>query len=314
VADAVRAALEGNEGDLSPYLEEVETLIEERDKLLQTNAQPCIQLVREHEEQEAFRSCTQDWLRKVLGKTTQQEIERFLSDYWLRVMQAAYLDGGASGARWKECDETIDLLLWSIKPRQSAEERRKLVGLIPLLLKRINAGLDQLGISSQERTPFLNSCFKLQTAALRKGPEAPETPAPTTAEQLMAPFPFIDLRTAGAIADRSDQLLERNGKLVQYLGLPADAQGPWRSAASPWKEGDWISFELPDGERLCGRHCGQMPSSGTILLFNSEWGYAVALAPSLLELQRGDGRARLVSESSLFDEAAERALDQVAPH
>jgi hypothetical protein len=38
------------------------------------------------------------------------------------------------------------------------------------------------------------------------------------------------------------------------------------------------------------------------------------LAPSLLELQRGDGRARLVSESSLFDEAAERALDQVAPH
>ena len=64
-----------------------------------------------------------------------------------------------------------------------------------------------------------------------------------------------------------------------------------RSAASPWKEGDWISFELPDGERLCGRHCGQMPASGTILLFNSEWGYAVALAPSLLEQQRADGRA-----------------------
>ena len=100
---------------------------------------------------------------------------------------------------------------------------------------------------------------------------------------------------------------------MQYFGVPAEAQGPWRSAASPWKEGDWISFELPGGERLCGRHCGQLPDSGTILLFNSDWGYAVAMAPSLLEQQRGDERARVISEASLFDDAAERALAQMAP-
>ena len=100
---------------------------------------------------------------------------------------------------------------------------------------------------------------------------------------------------------------------MQYFGLPADAQGPWHGAAGPWKEGDWISFELPDGDRLCGRHCGQIPASGTILLFNNEWGYAVAMAPSLLEQQRSDDRARVVSGTLLFDEAAERALKEMAP-
>ena len=48
-------------------------------------------------------------------------------------------------------------------------------------------------------------------------------------------------------------------------------------------------------------------------MFNSDWGYAVALAPSLLEQQLRAGRARIVSESALFDEAAERALGQIAP-
>ena len=100
---------------------------------------------------------------------------------------------------------------------------------------------------------------------------------------------------------------------MQYLGQPTAAQSPWRTGGSAWKDGDWISFRLPDGEHLCGRYCWQGSPSGTILLFNPGWGYAVALASALLEQQLRDGRARIVSESSLFDDAAERALSQMIP-
>jgi hypothetical protein len=313
VADAVRSTLESNDGELSPHLEELDALIEERDKSLQANAQPYVQLVLEHEAREASRSVAQDWLIEAISHTTEPAIRRFLSEYWLRVMQSAHLDGGTGGTRWTEYDATSKDLVWSVQPRPSAEERKQLLSLIPSLIKRINAGLDLLAIPAEERTPFLNACFDLQTAALRTRsgtPGVPAQPPSASAPEQIAP---AALSSNSAMAEPSDQIIERNGIRVHYLGRPAETPSPWRSGVSTRTEGDWISFYLPDEELLCGRHCGQASSSGTVLLFNSDWGYAVAMAPSLLEQQVRDGRARIVSESALFDEAAERALVQIAP-
>ena len=304
LADAVRSTLETNEADLSPHLNDLEALIAERDQSLQAASQAYVQLVLEHENREASRSGAQAWLDKALVKTAHPAVRKFLSEYWLRVMQEAFSDGGATGTLWKEYDAAIEQLLWSFEPKQTAEERKTLLSLIPSLLKRINAGLDRLGISSEERTPFLNTCFDLQTASLRSRPDAPMAPAE---------LPVAPITRPATTGIPSDQILERDGKLVQYLGQPTVLQSPWRTGGSAWKMGDWISFLLPDGERLCGRHCWQGSPSGTVLLFNPGWGYAVALAPSLLEQQLRDGRARIVSESSLFDDAAERALSQMIP-
>ncbi|MFZ4535442.1 DUF1631 family protein [Propionivibrio sp.] len=301
LADAVRSTLEDNDGKIGPHLEQLDALIAERDQSIQANIQPYVQVVLEHEAGNAARSSAQDWLRKVLGQPMDPAIGKFLSDYWLRVMQAACLEGGTEGTRWKECHSTIEELLWSVQPKQTADERKQLVSLIPSLIKRINAGLDLLEISTEERVPFLNTCFDLQTAALRN---RSAVPAPASAE-----LPLANLMSDMAVP--SVQILEHNGKLVQYLGLPSATQSPWRAAGNAWKVGDWISFFLPDGERLCGRYCWHGVPSGTVLLFNPDWGFAVALAPSLLEQQLRDSRARVVSESSLFDEAAEQALGRI---
>lgn len=303
LADAVRSTLETDEADLSSHLDELETLISERDLSLQAASQPYAQLVLEHENREASLAGAQDWLNKTLGRTAHPAVRRFLSDHWSRVMQAAFAGGGASGTLWKEYDAAIEQLLWSFEPKQTAEERKTLLAMIPSLLKRINAGLDQLGVSPEERAPFLDTCFDLQTASLRNRADAPAYPAGT------AQAPMVRHAASGVPAV---QILERNGKLVQYLGQPTLTQSSWRTGGMAWKIGDWISFQLPDGESLCGRHCWQGSPSGTVLLFNPGWGYAVALAPSLLEQQFRGGHARVVSDSSLFDEAAERALNQMA--
>lgn len=310
VADSVRATLESNEVELSPHLDELDALIVARDQLLQANAQPYVQLVLEHEAREASGSVAQDWLREALSHTTEPAIRRFLSEYWIRVMQSAHRDGGTSGTRWTEYDATSKELVWSVQPRQSAEERKQLLSLIPSLIKRINAGLDLLVIPAEERTSFLNACFDLQTAALRTRSGTPGAPAQLAGSGTAQTVP-VTPSSATVMPEPTDQILERNGILVHYLGRPAETPSPWRSSASTRTEGDWISFHLPDDELICGRHCGQASSSGTVLLFNTDWGYAVAMAPSLLEQQFRTGRARIVSESALFDEAAKRALGQI---
>ena len=126
-------------------------------------------------------------------------------------MQSVHLDGGTTGTRWTEYDTTSKELLWSVQPRPSAQERKQLLALIPSLIKRINAGLDLLAIPAEERTPFLNACFDLQTAALRTRPGAPGAPVVPMQPSASAPEQIapVAVSSTRVIAEPSDQILER---------------------------------------------------------------------------------------------------------
>jgi len=291
IAQEARATLAADDGDLSPALAAIDELIERREQSLMAGAPPLRQLLVEHETRQGLAHSTQDWLFNALGKTSHAQIARFLCEHWLQVMQLAFIKGGLAGGDWKECADTADQLLASVRPQQSAEERRRLLALIPSLLKRINAGLDHLIMPSTERTLFLNTCFHLQTAAQRN---RPDTQGAQPYTRPAAPPPAL--------------ILEHGGQRVRYLGLPTAVQSAWRSGDSTGKEGDWISFLLPDGERRCGLLCGQVAPTGTVLLCNEQWAHAFAIAPALLE-----PHVRIVSASSLFDDAADRALALIKP-
>jgi hypothetical protein len=273
-------------------------------------AQPYIQLVVEHEAHEAARASADAWLDKMLVRTGEAAIAQFLREHWLRVMEDACLDGGTVGDRWLENAQAIDDLLWTLLPKPSIEERQKSAALIPTLIKRLNAGLDSIGVAREDRVPFFNACFALQTAALRNRiePLPPPVAAPASSP---AARPAFNPASAGR-ADAADAvcILEQQGKLLQYIGASAGGAS-WRSPSGGVRLGDWVSFELPDGERLCGRVCWQGASFGTVLLFNKAWGYAVAIAARRIEAQLRGGRARIVSEISLFDTAAQTALGQM---
>ena len=311
LANSVRSALEANDGNLAPHLTALERMIEERDQATQLKSQPYLQLVLEHEQRLQAKAHAHTWLQAVLARCTEPSIRRFLADYWLRVMQNAAGNGGPSGTPWQESRTTIEDLLWSIQPRQTPEERKRLVALVPSLLRRLNGELDALKVSTEERTPFLNRCFDLQTSALRNRPdvpaqsiEPPQSPLPQEAAPL-APAERLTPST-------QVEILERDGKLVQYFGTPSAPQSARRSGNTAPHQGSWIEFRLPDDEILCGRLCGEAPDSGTLLFFNPDWGYAVALNRSDLLQQLQSGKARALRPSALFDEAAERALAQIA--
>ena len=307
LADGVRSALEGSNADLAPQLAELDALISGREHSVRASAQAYRQLVAEHEAQLSAQQHSEEWLQQVRAKTSPQEIAEFLSCQWLKVMQNAYRHGGMNGERWQSDALTAEELIWSVQPKQDPQERQKLATLIPSLLKRINTGFDLLETPLPERTRFLNTCFDLQTAALRNRVDTARSSATPTHDQKAVTGPAA---LACPENNSATLILEQKGLLVQYLGQTASTS-QWQSNETHAKEGDWINFILPDGEALCGRHCGQESPSGTILLFNTEWGYAVALAHSLLAQQLHDGHARIASAGALFDWAAEQALGRI---
>lgn len=136
----------------------------------------------------------------MLARVREPVVASFLETYWVRVMQRACLADGIGGKSWTESDNVVKHLLWSVMPKNTPEERQKLTNLIPALIRQINAGLDESGVSMEERKPFLNAFFELQTKALygktddtttsssRSGAQPSPTPSAATAPSSRAPI------------------------------------------------------------------------------------------------------------------------------
>lgn len=308
IATALHDSRQGGSEALGEALAELEALIGERDQAVREAAAGHIRLVVAHEQSITAEQVAEDWLRASLARTRSPEIAAFLERYWVRVMAAAAQAGGTEGVRWQQDSATGGELIWSVQPKQSNEERKHLASLASSLIKRIGSGLDEIGISRAERLPFLNRLFDLQTAALRGQAQEGARAAAMPPERRRPSRP-----QSGPPANSGARMLARDGLRVQYLELP-DEQEPVACPSSGWQVGDWLRFSLPEQEQkpLCGLCCWQSPSSPTILLFNPDWGDAVAMPRTLLDQQVRAGRAQVVSSIATFDSAAERALRLLA--
>lgn len=296
---SARLMLEQN-GSLDPQLAELDTLIRQRDHAIREAVGTHVQTVLEHENRQYAMLLADHWLRLMRARTGSPEIASFLEQYWWRVMIAAAAEDGTQGKRWQEDSNTADELIWSVLPKQTAEERKRLAGLASSLLGRISAGLDVIGVPVSERKPFLDTLFDLQTTALRnQTPTAPLRAAPALERQPGA-------EASNPIAEII--LRERHGQPIHYLPDPVDSKAPQGIPAGRSPVGDWLRFVVSSQESSCGLCCWQSPASGRVLLFNPEWGYAVAMPYTTLDQQIRSGHARIVSRIAVFDAAAERAL------
>ncbi|TXH21743.1 MAG: DUF1631 family protein, partial [Elusimicrobia bacterium] len=301
LSSAVREHLAERDAVLDAFLAELAELIDERDDAVRREGESYLALVNDYENQLYAEHLARGWLRSRLGDTGSSEIASFLEQHWFNVMAAAAVDGGCEGQRWQESSATADDLIWSVLPKPTADERKRLAALASSLVRRINSGLDTIGVPTAQRTPFLNTLFDLQTAALRNQANAGLSPA-TTAPALVRP----------ATPASGPRLLTRGDQRVHYLAPVNEATQPRRRAAATWQAGEWLRFFTSEPDAVCGLCCWQSPTATSALFFNPDWGYAVVMSSATIDQQLNAGRAEIVSRIALFDAAAERALSVFA--
>lgn len=225
----------------------------------------------------------------------------FLRDDWMPVLEDAYLQGGRAGRPWVDAKALMDDLLWSIVPKQSLEERQKLAALVPTLLKRITVALGSIGRSLDAQSPFLDTCFALQTAAMR-GRSLPVEMAPVPASESGRQAEGIAGAGEGAIGLRE---VRSEGLLLKVLAFAEGGAASSREAVG-LRLGEWLEFPLPNGARVCGRFSWQS-EQGDWLFANPDWDYAVLAQGGVLAPLLANGQARPCGRLSLFDTVAEEA-------
>lgn len=297
IASRIRAEFTNDIAVFAEQLKELNALIAERDSSVARSAEAYLPLLHQVERRnQATRRCRQV-VDQHLAHGAPAEITAFLRRYWQQVLQTDWLEGGEQGTAWQEHNTLVSDLLWSIQPKTDMEERKHLAKMLQPMLQRLNAGMARIKVPEAEQAAFLDTCFALQTAAMRGAASnhAPETPPPNIA----ASHPEVSELTIGELR----------------LKVIDQTSGNNRLRPPPARPGCWLRLSLSEVNEelpLCGRLCPSSPDSTLLLIANPDWGFALAIHPDILDNMFANNTARICSTDSLFDAAAEKALQQTA--
>jgi hypothetical protein len=225
-------------------------------------------------------------------------IAEFLRGHWLQLLRDTWLKCGEDSPAWHDARAAMHGLLWSVQPKTAADERQRLARELPQLLQRITAGLQRIGIGEAERSAFLDTCFALQNAAMRGAATAPPGVAPPPAVRPPAAEPEVTE-------------ISGDGCTLRIVEMPEPRRASPRGRTSGANVGEWLSVTVGD-EVLCGRigHVGR--EGAKVLLASPDWPFALAVDPAVVEAQLKNGQAVISSRLSLFNVAAEAALNRSA--
>jgi len=296
LASQLRLEPGSDQGPFATILGDLDALITGRREQIAAEAARYQPLLEQQDRQDTLATRVAQIIQDALQKNPPEPVSRFLDGTWRQAMLQIGGEAGLDSPPWRDYAAAIDGLLWSFLPKTAAEDRKQLAQRVPLILRTLKAGMERVGLPTGEQEAFLDTCFQLQTQALRATASADNTDAPP----VEAPF-----RAPGLPVRR--QLQSGNVVLLTFDFLEPHSPPARAPAYTP---GDWISATLGDGEARTGMIAHISPTTQRVLLLNPEIGFAAAVHPAILDRQLRDGSTEIRSGRSLFDLAAQRALGQ----
>ncbi|MEW5770754.1 MAG: DUF1631 domain-containing protein [Pseudomonadota bacterium] len=315
-------------------LQDFLAFLAEEKRLADERACHSAQILQGQEQQSLARTLAQEAVQgRLLDRPPPAAIQVFLQGTWAEHLAILYLQGGASGERWKQGQATMDDLLWSLTPKHSREERQQLVALLPKLLKRLDEGIQAVGLSREERDRFFAALVQFHSKAVKpstadaESAEVPAAPAFSGLPgRLPDPLDEPELRPIPTLAAE----MEIDQRILREIStLPeADAEeivigdvvGQDRLAGEDsrhedtvrnLKRGAWLEFTLEDGSSLRAKLAWVSPLRGTYLFTNRLGERAVSINASGLAGKLRDGSAKVVDNVALIDRAVSSLFERL---
>lgn len=318
LVERVQHTYDGDNAVFEAAIAELGEFTAERDVIEAEANRALAEAVRAREEeiriQREGQARAQQTANQALATVLQQDlpttIDAFLRSYWRDVVQGRIFSSGTDSASFREALQCALELAWSVAPKREADERRKQVALLPALLKRLNAGLDELGVTADERRSFMDTLVELQLAALR----AEVRTEPKTAKR---PEATPEAKSANATLQVTHAT--KSGVQVQDISLPggADPGGentPDRTNLRRVRQlvrGDWVDF-ISIGQTRRERLTWINPSRSLFLFSNHAAECAISITPEALALRLRNRTAMLVKrDTPMFERALNGAVQSL---
>jgi exonuclease VII small subunit len=166
----VQRLIDGFQDDITIFEKargELETVLAEENKRAEAEARATAQRIEQKEKLEVARAVAQHAIKlRAESRQIPRAVLKFLSSQWVKLLLVAYAKHGAESDAYKTALATMDLLIWSVTPMSSLDERRQLAAKLPGLLKRINYGMQLVGTDEAARRTFFAKLMRCHTKVI----------------------------------------------------------------------------------------------------------------------------------------------------
>ena len=254
----VEALVEGFRDDMEIFVkarEEVEALLVEEDR---KNEQETLATAKRVEEMEilaiAKRAAAEEVKARVDRYKLPGPVREFLVQHWLKLLLLIHVKEGKDSEGWKGGLEAMDLLIWTIEPKTTNEERRKVSAVIPGLVRKLAVGMKAAGVEDDTRKTFFARLLKYHRnaitlpahdkpgAASAADLAAAQAEGPAAAEQVDISLDFTAPVTVKNPFGEGDVHVEHLD--MDFAALEA-GKGPAKGADDPLTNltvGVWVEF------------------------------------------------------------------------
>jgi hypothetical protein len=208
----VRRVLEEFDHDVSLFevlLNDFRTFLDEEKKSFALIQQKIETEVHESDQIERIKiEVAEEIANRLTNRIVPEEIRQFLTTTWRQRVSVIALDDTQDGQAKTRALQVMEDLIWSVEPKTTSEQRRRLGVLLPVLLEELREGMRQTGCSEDDIKAFtmvLERCHfssmkgpkirereKSEVAAIKAESAAPVAPPSPPDEQGQAKLDEID--------------------------------------------------------------------------------------------------------------------------
>ena len=234
--------LENFEDDIGIFDEvraKLEALVDAEDRRIEEQAAADEKQVEQQESLALAKTVAQTEIKvRLRASKPPQPVLEFLHKQWIKVLLLIQVKEGEDSEAWKRALETMDLLVWSVEPKASREERREVVGKVPELLRRLTDALGAAGIDDAVRTSFIAELRKLHSDVIT-GNTASRAPEPEIASSPDATSEPVAVEVSEASAVPETTVTPEQSAVSEPAVDPAETP---ESAAAPVREPESASL------------------------------------------------------------------------
>ena len=158
--------------------EQLRGVIVEEDKKVEEVTKTVTQQVEQTETLSVAKTAAEDEIKvRVQAHKLPGAVIEFLVEQWRRYLLVIHARNGGGSAEWKQALEVMDQLVWSVEPKKTPEERRKLMMAVPALVKQLLAGMQRVGTPPEAKQAFMGELMKHHTEGMDAKKAAEAKPA-----------------------------------------------------------------------------------------------------------------------------------------
>lgn len=258
----------------------------------------------------------------LVGRVVPPVIIAFLITQWQRMLADVHQKAGGESATWKGAVSVMNDLIWSVAPKLDADERRKLVDMLPGLLRRLDEGIDYLGMPQAERDAFFSDLVKCHAEAVRaglldEGEVANVMSIPGMEQDIPMLSGSVDFEPVEAVAEESSE--EETREVIEELAAEPEVAESAAVADEYYgeptldmlKRGSWIAYYQENGEEMRAKLSWVSPMKSIYLFTNRHGQRAISINAEGLEAKLQDGSVRLLSDAPLMDRAVDNLMERL---